>query len=138
MVPVRPEGEPATPRQVPEPEFLPETPAGRRSSTPVSTAPGGQPDPTPPAHLSPAAAAQALCARFLANADRGHHAANDELVTELVRRIRSRQAAALENQNLGWTDIPRRRVTVLERLGFLLARRPGGGACVLLAHRAGR
>ena len=42
---------------------------------------------------NPAAAAQALCDHFLVNVDRGDHAANDELVTELVRRIRSRQAA---------------------------------------------
>ncbi|MFZ0119489.1 MAG: hypothetical protein WAN20_12595 [Pseudonocardiaceae bacterium] len=41
---------------------------------------------------SPASAAQALCEHFLANADRGDHAANDALVTELVYRIRSRQA----------------------------------------------
>jgi hypothetical protein len=37
------------------------------------------------------AAAQAPCARFLANADRGDHHANDELVSELVRRIRAYQ-----------------------------------------------
>lgn len=69
-----------------------QTPAGRRSSDPVSPpAPGGQPDPIP-VIMSPGAAAQALCDQFLANADRGDHAANDELVTELLCRIRSRQA----------------------------------------------
>ncbi|MGH3888481.1 MAG: hypothetical protein ACRDSZ_18290 [Pseudonocardiaceae bacterium] len=42
---------------------------------------------------SPAFAAQALCDYFLANADCGDHAANDELVAELLRRIRSHQAS---------------------------------------------
>ncbi|MGH3822999.1 MAG: hypothetical protein ACRDRA_09235 [Pseudonocardiaceae bacterium] len=42
---------------------------------------------------SPEAAARALCDYFLANADRGDHVTNDELVAELVRRIRARQAA---------------------------------------------
>ncbi|HET9256293.1 MAG TPA: hypothetical protein VFO16_14000 [Pseudonocardiaceae bacterium] len=37
-------------------------------------------------------AARALCALFLANADRGDNAANDNLVAELVRRIRVRQS----------------------------------------------
>lgn len=50
----------------------------------------GMPNPMMP---SQAAAAQALYDYFLANADRGDHAANDELVTELLRRIRARQAA---------------------------------------------
>lgn len=94
---VTPDRDPATSRQaalqVPEPEFPTKTPAGRRSSAPIPTsAPGGQPDPTP-VIPNPAAAAQALCDHFLANADRGDHAANDELVAELVRRIRSRQTA---------------------------------------------
>jgi hypothetical protein len=40
---------------------------------------------------SQAAAAQALYDHFLANADRGDHAANDELVAELLRRIRARR-----------------------------------------------
>lgn len=40
------------------------------------------------------AAARALCDFFLANADRGDNAANDELVAELVRRIRVRRGAA--------------------------------------------
>ncbi|MGB7797650.1 MAG: hypothetical protein WBL53_15550 [Pseudonocardiaceae bacterium] len=94
MAEVTPNRDPATHRraapQVPEPEFPAKAPAGRRSRTPE--APGGQPDPTP-VIPNPAAAAQALCDHFLVNADRGDHAANDELVTELVRRIRSRQAA---------------------------------------------
>ncbi|MGH3824097.1 MAG: hypothetical protein ACRDRA_14895 [Pseudonocardiaceae bacterium] len=42
---------------------------------------------------SPAAAAQALCDYFLANADCGDHAANDELVAEMVRRIRAYHAS---------------------------------------------
>ncbi|MGH3767919.1 MAG: hypothetical protein ACRDS0_20235 [Pseudonocardiaceae bacterium] len=42
--------------------------------------------------MSPAAAAQALCDHFLTNAERGDHAANDELIAELLRRIRARQA----------------------------------------------
>ncbi len=49
--------------------------------------------------LSPAAAAEVLCACFLANADRGDHAANDELVAELVRRIRTHQAAAAASES---------------------------------------
>ncbi len=40
---------------------------------------------------SQATAAQALYDHFLANADSGNHAANDELITELLRRIRARQ-----------------------------------------------
>ncbi|MFZ0877404.1 MAG: hypothetical protein WAN20_23265 [Pseudonocardiaceae bacterium] len=35
-----------------------------------------------------------LCDHFLANADRGDNAANDELVTELARRIRVQQASS--------------------------------------------
>lgn len=35
-----------------------------------------------------------LCDYFLANADRGDNAANDELVAELVRRIRGQQASS--------------------------------------------
>ncbi|MGH3550386.1 MAG: hypothetical protein ACRDQU_20165 [Pseudonocardiaceae bacterium] len=74
---------------MPEPQLPTKLPAGRRSSTP--DAPGGQPDPNP-AIMHPASAAQALCDHFLTNADRGDHAANDELVAELLRRIRARQA----------------------------------------------
>ncbi len=90
---------PAAP-QVPGPELPTKTalfstlPAGRRSSTPET--PGGQPDPSPvitsPVIMSPAVAAQAICDHFLTNADRGDHAANDELIAELLRRIRARQA----------------------------------------------
>ncbi|MGH3693333.1 MAG: hypothetical protein ACRDRX_04925 [Pseudonocardiaceae bacterium] len=85
-------------RGVPDPQFPTKIPAGRRSSTPLPPAPGRQPDPTltsgagPPLIDSPAAA-QALCDYFLANAERGDNAANDELITELVRRIRVQQAA---------------------------------------------
>ena len=42
---------------------------------------------------SPVTAVEALCDYFLANADRGDNVANDELVAELVRRIRARQAS---------------------------------------------
>jgi GGDEF domain-containing protein len=42
---------------------------------------------------SPATAAEALRDYFLANADAGDHAANDELIAELVRRIRTHQAS---------------------------------------------
>jgi hypothetical protein len=42
---------------------------------------------------SPDAAARALCDYFLANADRDDDAANDELVAELVGRIRAQQAS---------------------------------------------
>ncbi|MGH4011714.1 MAG: hypothetical protein ACRDTH_26705 [Pseudonocardiaceae bacterium] len=52
----------------------------------------GTPPPTfLPIIDSPAAAGQALGDLFLANADRGDDAANDELVAELVRRIRAQQ-----------------------------------------------
>jgi hypothetical protein len=44
-----------------------------------------------PSAISQAAAADALCAYFLANADRGDNAANDDLVAELVGRIRAQQ-----------------------------------------------
>ncbi len=40
---------------------------------------------------SPGAAGQALGELFLTNADRGDNAANDHLVTELIRRIRAQQ-----------------------------------------------
>jgi hypothetical protein len=68
-------------------------------------APGGQPDPkhlagggtTSEAH----AAGRALCDYFLANADRGDNAVNDQLVAELVRRIRMRQAAGDDGLGIG-------------------------------------
>jgi hypothetical protein len=41
---------------------------------------------------SPDVAARALGEHFLANADRGDNAANDELVAELLRWIRAQQA----------------------------------------------
>jgi hypothetical protein len=118
MAKVTPDRDPATHRrttpQVPEPGFPNKTPAGRRSSTP--DAPGGQPDPTP-VIPNPAAAAQALCDHFLVNADRGDHAANDELVAELVRRIRSRQTArdGAHECDQDITDIQGRRVVAPDR-----------------------
>jgi hypothetical protein len=53
-------------------------------SDPVST--DGQP------LISAEAAARTLQEHFLDNADRGDNAANDELVAELVRRIRALRA----------------------------------------------
>jgi hypothetical protein len=50
------------------------------------------PVPDPPL-ISAEAAARALQEYFLANADRGDDAANDELVAEMLRRIRARQAS---------------------------------------------
>jgi hypothetical protein len=49
------------------------------------TGPASEPD----AVMSRQAAARALCALFLANAEHGHNAANDELIAELTRRIRA-------------------------------------------------
>ncbi len=49
------------------------------------------PIPDPPL-ISADAAASALQEYFLANADRGDNAANDELVAEMMRRIRARRA----------------------------------------------
>ncbi|HKR48024.1 MAG TPA: hypothetical protein VJT72_00325 [Pseudonocardiaceae bacterium] len=46
-----------------------------------------------PPLISASVAAQALQEYFLANADRGDNAANDELVTELLRRIRALRAS---------------------------------------------
>ncbi|MGH3924402.1 MAG: hypothetical protein ACRDTT_16330 [Pseudonocardiaceae bacterium] len=43
--------------------------------------------------ISATAAAEALRDFFLANADRGDNAANDQLVAELVRRIRAQRAS---------------------------------------------
>ena len=92
--------------RVPEPHFPTKTPAGRRSSAPTPLqAAGGQPDPkhlagrgaTSEAH----AAGRALCDYFLANADRGDNAVNDQLVAELVRRIRMRQAASDDGRHAG-------------------------------------
>jgi hypothetical protein len=48
----------------------------------------------PPLIDSPDAAARMLCDYFLANADRGNNAANDELVAELIHRIRTQQASS--------------------------------------------
>ena len=50
------------------------------------------PPPDPPL-ISAEAAARALQEHFLANADRGDNAANDQLVAELVRRIRVQRAS---------------------------------------------
>lgn len=47
------------------------------------------------------AAGRALCDYFLANADRGDNAVNDELVAELVRRIRMRQATGDDEFSVG-------------------------------------
>ncbi|MGH3888124.1 MAG: hypothetical protein ACRDSZ_16440 [Pseudonocardiaceae bacterium] len=57
------------------------TEADHRADPQFPTVPG------PPVIDSPDAAARALRDLFLANADRGDNAANDELVAELVRRI---------------------------------------------------
>ncbi len=54
--------------------------------------PVNSPVPDPPV-ISADAAARVLQEYFLANADRGDDAANDELVAEMLRRIRARQAA---------------------------------------------
>ncbi|MGH3899972.1 MAG: hypothetical protein ACRDTA_17385 [Pseudonocardiaceae bacterium] len=51
------------------------------------------PAPDPPL-ISADAAARALQEYFLGNADRGDNAANDELVTEILRRIRTLRAAS--------------------------------------------
>jgi hypothetical protein len=48
--------------------------------------------PDPPL-ISADAAARALQEYFLANADRGDHVANDELVAEILRRIRALRAS---------------------------------------------
>lgn len=48
------------------------------------------PVPGPPT-ISAEAAARALCELFLTNADRGDNAANDHLIAEMVRRIRTQQ-----------------------------------------------
>jgi hypothetical protein len=62
---------------------------------PAETAPGGRPDTTAPVRSAAAdAAAAALQELFLANADRGDNAANDELVAELVCRIRAQQGSS--------------------------------------------
>ncbi len=54
------------------------------------------------------AAARMLCDHFLANADRGDNAANDELVAELVRRMRAAQAGSIgaSSQVLAETAVP--------------------------------
>ena len=54
--------------------------------------PVSSPVPDPPL-ISADAAARALQEHFLANADRGDNAANDELVAEMLRRIRALQAS---------------------------------------------
>ena len=48
----------------------------------------------PPLSGSRDVAVRMLCDYFLANADRGENAANDELVAELVHRIRAQQASS--------------------------------------------
>lgn len=63
--------------------------------------------------LTSADAARALRDLFLANADRGANAANDELVAELVRRIRALQGARDSGHSpqatepLGWLEAGR-------------------------------
>ncbi len=52
--------------------------------------PNAASEPDPPV-LTAQAAATALCEYFLANADRDDNAANDDLVAELVDRIRARR-----------------------------------------------
>ncbi len=68
---------------------------GLRGRYPFAERPEGysvsSPVPGPPL-VSADAAARALQELFLANADRGDHAANDELVAELLRRIRALRA----------------------------------------------
>jgi hypothetical protein len=46
-----------------------------------------------PSVISADAAAKALAGIFLANADRGDNAANDEIIAEMVRRMRILQAS---------------------------------------------
>ncbi|MGH3874263.1 MAG: hypothetical protein ACRDSR_22640 [Pseudonocardiaceae bacterium] len=79
-------------------DTVPTAPAARRDLSDARPRPERHPLSATGAGLplidSPAAAAQALCDYFLANADRGDHAANDELVAELVRRIRTEQASS--------------------------------------------
>jgi hypothetical protein len=58
-------------------------PEGHSASSPV---------PGPPV-ISAEAAAKALQECFLANADRGDNVANDELVAELLRRMRALRAS---------------------------------------------
>lgn len=68
----------------------------RQDTKPGAQQPAGVPGSDLPLIDSPAAAAEALRDYFLANADRGDNAANDELVAELVRRIRTHQTADLD------------------------------------------
>ncbi|MGH3823237.1 MAG: hypothetical protein ACRDRA_10445 [Pseudonocardiaceae bacterium] len=65
------------------------TPAGAPVPAPQFPATGSD----APLIDSPAAAAKALRDYFLTNAEAGDNAANDELVAELVRRIRVQQAS---------------------------------------------
>jgi hypothetical protein len=58
-------------------------PEGRPVSSPV---------PDPLVISADAAAARVLCGYFLANAERGNNAANDEFVAELALRMRTGQA----------------------------------------------
>ncbi|MGH4009047.1 MAG: hypothetical protein ACRDTH_12985 [Pseudonocardiaceae bacterium] len=90
--------------RTPCPQFGSSPDSGRppveQSPRPIP-APGGRPDTTAPVGLrapgppliSADAAASALQELFLTNADRGDNAANDELVAELVRRIRAQRAS---------------------------------------------
>lgn len=66
-------------------------PAAQSASSPV---------PGPPV-ISADAAAQVLCDYFLANAERGNNAANDEFVAELALRMRTGQARS------GGASVPR-------------------------------
>ena len=61
------------------------------------------PVPGPPT-ISAEAAARALCELFLANADRGDNAANDYLIAEMVRRIRTQQES--REGNCGQPPVP--------------------------------
>ncbi|MGH3975298.1 MAG: hypothetical protein ACRDS9_18515 [Pseudonocardiaceae bacterium] len=73
---------------------------------------------------SPAAAAEALRDYFLANADRDDNAANDELVAELVRRIRIHQTSR-ELELLAVFTQPQTQVAMCA--AFLISRGRVGG-----------
>ncbi|MGH3697537.1 MAG: hypothetical protein ACRDRX_26755 [Pseudonocardiaceae bacterium] len=69
-------------------QMMPADPAEHRPRSeehPLSSPAPGQP------MISTAVAATALYELFLANADRGDNAANDDLIAEMVGRIRSQQ-----------------------------------------------
>jgi hypothetical protein len=79
--------------QIPQDPQVPRPSSERVATAALSGAHAGEIGVPGPPLISADVAAEAILNLFLANADRGHDAANDQLVAELVRRIHAQQAS---------------------------------------------